>query len=196
MSKIDILRNDFLDSNVDVLCVTKSWMHEFIGDNFVNIDGYHLYRNDRSYSRGGGTCINNRLKFTKNVEVVSNKDVELQSITLLGNNCNERCKKINLVVVYRPPNGNYKSGREQITKFCDALPDNVRAELVILGDLNWDVSDRDGPGYKIVKEVEDLLGVEQLITCPTRVTIHTQTIIDLIFSNLSNLSASGCLTMS
>lgn len=102
MSKIDLLRNDFLDSNVDVLCVTESWLDEPVGGNLVKIKGYRLYRNDRYYSRGGGTCmyISNRLKCTANVQLISNKDIELQSVTLLGNTCNENCKKINIVLVY------------------------------------------------------------------------------------------------
>lgn len=53
MSKIYIIRNNILESNIDVLCVTESWLHEAINDIYINITGFVLIRNDRGYSRGG-----------------------------------------------------------------------------------------------------------------------------------------------
>lgn len=54
LSKIDTLRVDIIDSNIDVLCVTESWHHKGIGDIMVNIEGFQLCRNDRISGRGGG----------------------------------------------------------------------------------------------------------------------------------------------
>lgn len=68
--------------------------------------------------------------------------------------------------------------------------------MIILGDLNWDVSRENETSFKIVKEIEGMLGVKQLIDCSTRVTIHSNTIIDLVFSNISNQADYGCLDYS
>lgn len=143
----------------------------------------------------GGTCIyiSNRLKFTSEFASISNKDIELQMITLLGNTCNAHCKEINVLVAYRPPSGSSKSGKEQLIAYCDSLPGNQHRELLILGDFNWDVSGKVSSCNKLVTDIEELLGVEQLIRCPTRVTIHTGSVIDLVFSNVSNIAWSGCL---
>lgn len=167
MSKIDVLRKTILESNIDVLCVTESWLHGLVSDNMINIEGFRLCRNDRTYSRGGGTCIyiNNRLKYTSSFNSVNNKDIELQMITLLGNSCNARCKEINIVVACRPPSGNSKSGKEQLITYCESLPDNLHRELILLGDLNWDISRKNIPCDKIVTDIEETLGVEELISC-------------------------------
>lgn len=192
-SKIDVIRNDMLGSNIDVLCITESWLHDCVGDNMIAIDGFQILRNDREYCRGGGTYLNNRLKFANIVDSVNNRNIEIQTVLLLGNTSNHRCKEINLVVAYRPPSGNNRKGKEQLIAFCDSLPGNLNRELVILGDLNWNVSNKKETSYKIVKEIEGALGVEQLINCPTRITVHSNSIIDLIFSNISNRAHYGCL---
>lgn len=112
-------------------------------------------------------------------------------VTLSGNSSNESCKRINVVVVYIPPNGNSKSGKEQLIGYCDSIADNLSSELIILGDLNWDISKEKNLSSKIVLEIEGALGVDQIICCPTRVTIHTESIIDLILTNISNLAHCG-----
>lgn len=87
LSKIDALRIDIEGSNIDILCISESWLHKYISDNLVSIDGYQLYRNDRDYSRGGGTCIyvSKRTYAESGNLVVNNKDIELQVIKITGN---------------------------------------------------------------------------------------------------------------
>lgn len=87
--------------------------------------------NDRTTGRGGGTCvyINNRIKYCLNPVFNSSKDIEIQSIVLTGNSSNERCKEINVVVVYRPPNGSAKKGKEELIRYCESLPGNLKLRI-------------------------------------------------------------------
>lgn len=195
LPKIDSIRNDFKGSNIDVLCITESWLHWEIPDNLVSIAGYQLYRNDRTYSRGGGTCIFVSKRIYTEVGVVSlnNKDIEIQVIRITGNTVNTRCKNILIFNIYRPPSGNSTRGREQIISICGSLSDIWSSEIIIVGDLNWNYAKRESADYKHIVEIENVLTLEQVIKCPTRINIHTESIIDLIFSNITNLFKSGCV---
>lgn len=97
------------------------------------------------------------------------------------------------MVAYTPPSGNSKRGKEQLISYCDSLPDNLNRELILLGDFNWDIAREDNGCKKIVSDIEEIIGAEQQIKCPTRVTIHTSSIIDLILTNISNKAHFGCL---
>lgn len=62
-----------------------------------------------------------------------------------------------------------------------------------MGDFNWDFAKKDSANFGHIVELENTLALEQIITCPTRISIHTESIIDLIFTNTTNLSESGCV---
>lgn len=44
--KIDVLRNDLTGKHVGVIGVSVMWFHDLIPDNTVQIENYHLIRND------------------------------------------------------------------------------------------------------------------------------------------------------
>lgn len=54
LSKIDTLRIDLLESKIDVLCLTESWLHGRVADSMISIEGFQIVRNDREYCRGEG----------------------------------------------------------------------------------------------------------------------------------------------
>ena len=43
--------------DIDVACLTETWLSEDIEDEIVNIHGYNIVRCDRTFRRGGGTAI-------------------------------------------------------------------------------------------------------------------------------------------
>ena len=64
--------------NLDILCLTETWLHDMIDDSVVKNDGYHLIRRDRNYNtRGGGVCI-----YVRNTIVFSRKKYNLLSISV------------------------------------------------------------------------------------------------------------------
>ncbi len=46
-----------LEFNLDLVCVTKTWLRETISDNGIQIPGYFLLRRDRVSDSHGGVCI-------------------------------------------------------------------------------------------------------------------------------------------
>lgn len=44
-----------IDRNIDVLCVSETWLHSNIPDAYINIPTYTVYRCDNG--RGAGVCI-------------------------------------------------------------------------------------------------------------------------------------------
>ena len=57
--EIEIMLNE---QNIDILCVSETWMYPSIKDDFIHVPGYNIYRQD--YGRGGGVCllVKNHLK--------------------------------------------------------------------------------------------------------------------------------------
>ena len=83
-----------------------------------------------------------------------------------------------LSVMYRPPSPNnayLKSMLDQI--------DNVFNEIILLmGDLNYDYNLDESLSPNRLHQNEILYGMRQLINSPTRVTLTTSTLIDVMFS--------------
>ena len=54
MKKADELESVLLANNVDMACVTETWLKDVIRSDVVSISGYVIHRNDRSNGRRGG----------------------------------------------------------------------------------------------------------------------------------------------
>lgn len=57
LGKLDEFKSCFVNSKLDIICVTETWLQDSISDSTVGVEGYTILRNDRNYSRGGGVCI-------------------------------------------------------------------------------------------------------------------------------------------
>ena len=55
LSCIDEVKLIILNSKIDILCISETWLEQNIPDRFVNIDGFTLFRKDSG--RRGGTCM-------------------------------------------------------------------------------------------------------------------------------------------
>ena len=57
MPKIDEFRDLFEGSNVDVICVTETWLVEGLSDTLCCLRGYKIYRLDRKVRVGGSVAV-------------------------------------------------------------------------------------------------------------------------------------------
>ena len=55
--KIDELRDSTTLKNVDLICITETWLQSHIHNNIVSVPGYSVERRDRSNGQHGGVCI-------------------------------------------------------------------------------------------------------------------------------------------
>lgn len=104
-------------------------------------------------------------------------------------------RKFTLSAVYRPPGGN-------IDRFLQTLSENVASaklefggDCVILGDMNIDYAKPRLSHCTKLKGVADKFGLDQIISSDTRVTDKSHSTIDLILTDLKNISKSGTLNV-
>lgn len=53
LPKIDFLRNELMSKPVDVLCLSETWLKAAIPDAMIHVDGYSLFRLDRTVQMDG-----------------------------------------------------------------------------------------------------------------------------------------------
>jgi hypothetical protein len=44
-------------NQVEVICITESWLNTSVVDSMISLSNFIQFRNDRTYSCGGGVCI-------------------------------------------------------------------------------------------------------------------------------------------
>ncbi|CAG5093266.1 Protein of unknown function [Cotesia congregata] len=87
-----------------------------------------------------------------------------------------------IVNVYRSPKNRVSEFKENMVELLENYVD--KGKLITVGDFNLDVgSDKDRYARNFVNECA-LLGLKQLVKVPTRSTLTSDTIIDLVFSNV------------
>lgn len=90
-------------------------------------------------------------------------------------------ESVTLCNLYRSPNsGIISSFCRNIVTLLDDLIDT--SKLIVVGDFNIDVKKDNYYSGRLTRELE-LLGLKQKINVPTRTTLTSDTIIDLVFTN-------------
>ena len=194
--KIDIVREYLCKNDIEVLCISETWLKEYIPNDQIYCKGYNLVRLDRSREnrnvRGGGLCIyiKDKLKFTHCLDDtynMSTPDIELQTIKILLPNT----RPIFVSNIYRPPDGKLDLFLNKLNELCISLDRLSRVDIFLGGDFNIDYSVPGGP-RKALKDLEKRLDFKQLIQKPTR-PLYNTAILDLIFTNSKELGVSGIL---
>lgn len=159
---------------IDILCVTETWLSSNTPDSFVSISKYNVYRNDKD--RGGGVCIYVRddLNATQIYLNLENMD-GLEDIWL-----NIQCRKLPSIIVgciYRHPHSSNAT--------FDYLHNSLgliglrNKPFFILGDLNDDILIPNAKLSRIIKDNK----LTQLIDRPTRIARNSSTLLDVIITN-------------
>ena len=170
-----------LDFKFDIIAVTETWFHENTHTSVFNIMGYDMYHVPRSGAKGGGVAlyINSSLKCKK----IESKSVCVEDIfeCITVDVSLDGTKNVIVACVYRKPGfliENFTVGLEDL--FC-----NVKNKVIyITGDFNIDLlkSDTHSPTKQFIDTMYSL-GLYPLITRPSRITSHSATLIDNIFTN-------------
>ena len=153
--------------------------------------GYNLERNDRKWTdnngqikKGGGVSCYIKQNFTylrENEDLnISTEDLESLWITILIPNM----RKIVIGTMYRPPHGNIPKFISLIEKQIKDIQDKYTQpfDLFILGDINIDYMNNRAMGRSDIRNFEELYGLKQLISEPTRYGNKPSTL-DYILTN-------------
>lgn len=162
------------ERNIDILCISESWLLPHTPDVFVNLPNYNLFRCDSG--RGGGVCIYVRDVLSANVidlKVPRQTGIEDIWVTI-------QCRKLPAIVVgcmYRHP----KAPAATFGYIQDVLRLVCMRNKAsfILGDFNDNLFANDNKLNKIIRNNK----LTQVINKPTRVTATSSTLLDLVITN-------------
>ena len=140
-------------------------------DSLYQIQGYNLLKRNRIKGHGGGVAV----YISKNIRWKQRKELEDQisesiwiEIMIKGS------KSLLIGCLYNPPESSTYSNK----RFTDTKIKSKRKEVLLTGDFNLKTSEN-----KDFKHMMEVQGFKQLVDKPTRSTINSETLIDLIFSS-------------
>lgn len=188
--KVDSLKVDIFSKHVGVVGITETWLHNQIPDELIQVNDFHLIRNNRTRCRGGGTClyVNDKLDFEVIDCFASNMDIEIQAVQINGDKSEHNHKPIVVILAYRPPSGNNRYACDAIKDYLQSIDNLDKKEVILMGDLNWDYLNTVDIGHKMIEEVCDEFALEQKIKEATRIARDSSTLIDVILTNLRNIN--------
>ena len=180
LGKMDQLRLLCEPNGADIITLSETWLNKDIDDSEIELPGYSIIRRDRSERTGGGVIIYIRegLVFSERNDLHNNEAIWIQVNRT-------RCKPFIIGRIYRPPN-------QQVHKFLEDFNSLAGIEFhfdkIILGDFNIDYSsikkrNANQSDRLKLKGIADLHDIKQIIHFPTRIAEHSESQIDLIFTD-------------
>jgi len=109
--------------------------------------------------------------------------LEAESLWVKITDCNSNTSTI-ISSIYRPPNKNWKLFCDSFIEVIDKL--NIKENLVCIGDFNINFLD-ESYAANYLKSSFKSLNLSVLNKLPTRITDHTESLIDLIVTNNSDI---------
>ena len=175
MDEIKIL---ITERNIDILCVSETWLLAETLDAHVNIPNFKVFRCDQG--RGGGVCIyvSNQLK-TNVINLFIPKEPGIEDVWVSVQS--QMFPAIIVGCVYRHPKshvGSFEYIQDVFRQLCVSKKD-----FYVLGDFNDDILSKGNKMCGIIKNNK----LSQMIEEPTRVTPTSATLLDLIITNKPDL---------
>lgn len=174
IDRFNLFYKNILDHDFSVIGVSEIW--QLPDKDIFQIDGYNFEYKSRESGRGGGVAayIKSNLRYDIIDRVVCHAETLWLTTQVKG-------KLFVIGIIYRKPN-------TDITEFQESLTDTLsnlkidKHHCVLMGDFNVDLSSRSDVVDEFLASLQ-CLGLEQLISSPTRKTKYSQTLIDHIYTN-------------
>ena len=123
-------------SNRDIVAITVTWLNDKVNDReLLPSSSYTVFRRDRQDVRGDVTGGGVAVLIKKNIPSLRRTDLEPNEEVLVCELKPDECKKILLVIVYRPPSGNVEQFVNNITPLFRYAVRHFHS-LCIVGDFN------------------------------------------------------------
>lgn len=184
--------DDFIASvvshSLDVVAVNETWLRPGEEGRAPTVPGYRLRHTPRPLTvrggRGGGVGF--YLKRGLTVRTCSiPTDPRYESIEQMWITLSLNGIKLAIGTAYRPP-------RSDLDLFLDAITDTISSltncdHYVLLGDFNVNILNTSCQSQKLF-EFLNSLNLKQLVNSPTHFTDHSETLIDLVCTNINHTS--------
>ena len=177
-NKVDHMEVYLKKFNIDILCVTETWLHSSIPTSLIDIPGYTFYRNDREGKKGGGVGMYVKDDFNSSAVDALNNNCPVEAVWVEVKHSNSDSTIISSM--YRPPSADHDYFSDMVNIIEKAL--HCNENVIILGDLNFDFNLDENFNSNPINYIENLFCMSQLINSPTRVTVDSSKIIDLILT--------------
>ena len=184
MNKFDSFKNliDALNIPFQIIGLTETWLNDNNMDCFT-MNNYEYFGSNRPERRGGGVglYVSKQLEYktrndlTKNIEDI----IETKFIEIVNNNG----KNLIVGVIYRPPNRNFATFESTMNTILEKI-DKENKLCYLMGDFNVDLFKSESCDFAS-QFIEQLFTSSffPLFTKATRITSHSETLIDNIFTN-------------
>ena len=167
----------------EIITVTEHWLKkEEI--NATCIQGYVVADSFcRDKYKNGGTMIYTKTNLTTtplhSIKAISvEKHFEVAAVTVEGLDV-----KTTIMVIYRSPLGDLKIFMQNLTTVLLRIS-HLKHRVVVTGDFNVNFMDT-GPKQKALIDIFNSFNLHMVIDKPTRITQHSSTCIDNIFTNIA-----------
>ena len=181
--KIQFILQTLRDQNIDITCITESWLDPDQGHNhslaIIKSYGFQVSFTPRKNRTGGGVAVlmKKSVKYTEVKHSFMYTSFEWHGVRIVGSTC------YTILCVYRKQEFSMLLFLEELSDYLLALCTDTSDELIILGDFNVHFH----TGDKNSTDLADLLqlyGLSQMVNDATRISGYT---LDLIFSNVFSL---------
>ena len=176
--KIDELREVILNSDVEIACITETWLRDHIDDNVVNVSGFRLVRLDRINSQHGGVCMYVRNNIQCNiVQDLLDSNFEIVCVHIRPTRLPRGIPCIIIGTLYYPPSANNQEILDHLLKCLSTIESRFpNSGVILLGDFN----------NLNVSRIKRNFRLKQIVNFPTR----GRNTLDLILTNLKEYYAS------
>ena len=171
-------------NKIDILGLCETFLHDDIPDSILSVDGYKFERRDRNIcttendkQKGGGVLI----YIAEHLDYKRKQNLESDNIESIWIEISlKHTKPILINSIYRPPS----APKQWLEMFSDNLENITTAdnEVYIMGDINVDIS-RQETSNKSLRHILELHDLTQMVEVPTRITSHSETLIDHIYAS-------------
>lgn len=165
-----------------ILC-SETCATENIVDSELGIEDYNLVRCDSNSRHTGGTLI--YIHTSVKYAVIVNKNYA-NNTWCLSIDVKTKCIKGVYTVIYHSPSTSDAVFLDILDQICNQCI-NLSASCIVVGDFNIDMSKHNTYTDKLQRLIEKN-GLRQIVNFCTRITLHTNTIIDLILTNNEKIS--------
>ena len=163
---------DTLNISFDCIGLTETWLTDHDDTNCYNMNGYTLVTHPRQEGRGGGVGIYISNKHLYKIRHDLMKRYETNNNTFI------------IGSIYKPPNTNIDSFNDELLSILNSISlENKNS--IIMGDFNLNLTNINSHQVNDFTNNMYATGFYPTISKPTRIANHSATIIDNIFTNIT-----------
>lgn len=169
-----------------VVYLTETKIDASYSNSQFMVEGYNIYRNDRTKGGGGilayfsSSIPSKKLKLPRKYKTI--EPLVIQS--KFG------CHEVIVVGLYRPPKAVGEAYYVRLEEELNEIRHWSSLEkqfIIITGDLNLNRLKPESREGKILNDLEEVHGLECLVKKPTRITNNSETLLDVIITNKPEL---------